>query len=444
MDRSMVPADPEPVMSGSSPDAQGQAAQPRHIPFLAISIALVAIMAGSALFLSGYSMGRQAAAEPGTPRSDSEAFQPFWDTYRAIGDRYAGGEVDRTLIVQGAIRGMISALGDPFSAYMTSDEYRESLLGIGGQFEGIGAEIASQAPDGTEGCSPLGADCHLVVTKPLEGSPAEKAGVMTGDVVVSVDGTRLEGLTVDGARDRMRGPKGSVVKLAVLRGDAPIQMTITRDIVQTKEVDSQALADGTVGYIGLSGFSDVAADEVVEALKEHLAAGRTKLILDVRGNPGGYVTAARKIASQFIASGPVFWEQDAKGVQVATEALGDGVATAADLQVVVLIDGGSASASEIVAGALQDSGRARLVGQQSFGKGTVQQWQELGGEGGAFKLTIARWLTPAKRWIHGVGLTPDVVVARPDPLPAGSDPTLDRAVQLLAGPAAFAGLQEAA
>ena len=440
----MVPADPEPVMSGSSPDAQEQVAQPRRIPFLAISIALVAIMAGSALFLSGYSMGRQAAAEPGTPLSESEAFQPFWDTYHAIGDRYAGGEVDRTLIVQGAIRGMISALGDPYSAYLTSDEYRESLLGIGGQFEGIGAEIAAQAPDGTEGCSPLGAACHLVVTKPLEGSPAEKAGVMSGDIVVSVDGTTLDGLTVDAARDRIRGPKGSVVKLAVLRGAAPIQLTITRDIVQTKEVDSQALAGGTVGYIGLEGFSDVAADEVVEALKEHLAAGRTKLILDVRGNPGGYVTAARKIASQFIASGPVFWEQDAKGDQVATDALGDGVATAADLQVVVLIDGGSASASEIVAGALQDSGRARLVGQQSFGKGTVQQWQELGGEGGAFKLTIARWLTPDKRWIHDVGLTPDVVVTLPDPLPAGSDPTLDRAVQLLAGPAALADLPEAA
>ena len=153
----MVPADPEPVMSGSSPDRRRtQVAQPRHIPFLAISIALVAIMAGSALFLSGYSMGRQAAVEPGTPRSEAEAFQPFWDTYHAIGDRYAGGEVDRTLLVQGAIRGMIDALGDPYSAYLTSDEYRESLLGISGQFEGIGAEIASQAPDGTEGCSPLG------------------------------------------------------------------------------------------------------------------------------------------------------------------------------------------------------------------------------------------------------------------------------------------------
>jgi carboxyl-terminal processing protease len=215
-------------------------------------------------------------------------------------------------------------------------------------------------------------------------------------------------------------------------------------VVQTTEVESRVLADGTVGYIGLAGFSDAAADDVVAALKAHLAAGRTKLILDVRGNPGGYVTAARKIASQFIASGPVFWEQDAQGKQVATETLSDGAATATDVDVVVLIDGGSASASEIVAGALQDTGRARLVGQQSFGKGTVQQWQELSGEGGAFKLTIARWLTPNKRWIHGTGLTPDVVVTLPTPLPAGSDPTLDKALQLLAGPTAHASERVAA
>jgi len=441
----MVPAEGEPVTPEPppGPDAtvKDRPSEPRRIPFLGISIALIAIMAGSALFLSGYSMGRQAASEPGTPTSEAEAFQPFWDTYHAISDRYAGGEVDRTVVVQGAIRGMIQALGDPYSAYLTSEEYRESLLGISGQFEGIGAEIATQGLDGTEGCTTLGSACHLVVTKPLEGSPAEKAGVKTGDIVVSVDGATVDGLTVDAARDKIRGPKGSVVTLTLQRGtDSPIQLTITRDVVQTKEVESKALAGGTVGYIGLSGFSDVAADDVVTALKAHLDAGRTKLILDLRGDPGGYVTAARKIASQFIASGPVFWEQDAKGNQVATEALGDGVATAADLRVVVLIDGGSASASEIVAGALQDTGRAQLIGQQSYGKGTVQEWQELSGEGGAFKLTIARWLTPDKRWIHDIGLTPDVVVTLPDPVPAGSDPTLDRALEVLAGPAALADL----
>jgi carboxyl-terminal processing protease len=436
----MVPADPVTVTPGSP-----RPAEPRRTPFLAISIALIAVLAGSALFLSGYSLGRQATSEPGTPPSQSEAFQPFWDTYHAISDRYAGGEVDRTKVVQGAIRGMIQALGDPYSAYLTSDQYRDSLLGISGQFEGIGAEIATQGSDGTEGCSPLGSSCRLIVTKPIAGSPADKAGVKVGDIVVSVDGAALDGLTVDGARDRIRGPKGSVVTLALRRGGgAPIKLMITRDVVQTKEVESKVLADGAVGYIGLAGFSDASADDVVAALKAHLAAGRTKIILDERGNPGGYVTAARKIASQFIASGPVFWEQDAQGNQVATNALGDGVATAADIRVVVLVDGGSASASEIVAGALQDTGRAQLVGQQSFGKGTVQQWQQLSGEGGAFKLTIARWLTPNKRWINGTGLTPDVIVTLPTPLPAGSDPTLDRALQLLAGPSAHAGERVAA
>ncbi len=178
-----------------------------------------------------------------------------------------------------------------------------------------------------------------------------------------------------------------------------------------------------MGYVRLNGFSDRGATELAAALKGHLDADRTKLILDLRGNPGGYVTAARAVASQFIASGPVFWEEDAAGTQVSTDAQPGGVATSPDLQIVCLIDGGSASASEIVAGALQDTGRATLVGQTSFGKGTVQQWQELTGEGGAFRLTIARWLTPSKRWIHDIGLEPQVPVELPAELASrrGSD-----------------------
>jgi carboxyl-terminal processing protease len=448
-DPELIERDPSQGIDDDAPDVTVPSPTPatarRRIPFLPISIVLVAIMTGSALFMSGYTMGRQTAAEPGTPASDDAAFQPFWDTYHTINDRYAGGPIDQGTLVQGAIRGMIDALGDPYSEYLSSDEYRQSLQGISGQFEGIGAEIATKAADGSEGCTPLGTACHLVVTRPLEGSPAERAGLLAGDVVLSVDGASLDGLTVDGARDKIRGPKGTVVTLSIQRGTgAPLSFTITRDVVQSKEVDSKALAGGTVGYIAVDGFSDAAADEVVKALDAHLEAGRTKLILDLRGNPGGYVTAARKIASQFIGSGVVFWEQDSKGNQVATEALTDGVATDPALQVVALIDGGSASASEIVAGALQDAKRATLVGQQSFGKGTVQQWQELTGEGGAFKLTVARWLTPDKRWIHKVGLTPDVVVTLPDPVPAGSDPTLDKALELLAAAAEGPALRAAA
>ena len=446
----MVPADSESsaildVSIPVTPVARANQAGRRRIRLLPVAGAVVAVLAGSALFLSGYTMGRQAAAEPGTPVSAAEAFQPFWDAYHTIIERYAGGEVDRTGLIQGAIRGMIAGLGDPYSSYLTSEEYRQSLQGISGQFEGIGAEIATQATDGTQGCATLGPDCHLLITAALAGSPAEKAGLQSGDLVLEADGVSLDGLTVDGARDRIRGPKGTVVTLTIERGTrVPFEVRITRDVVQEREVTSKVLAGGAVGYVRLAGFSDAAASQLTDALAALVKAGRTRLILDLRGNPGGYVTAARTVASQFISSGVIFWEQDAQGNQVATEAVPGGVATDPNLRIVCLVDGGTASASEIVAGALQDSKRATLVGEQSFGKGTVQQWQELSGEGGAFKLTIARWLTPDKRWIHKVGLTPDVVVTLPNPIPAGSDPILDKGLEVLGASAQGDLLRDAA
>jgi carboxyl-terminal processing protease len=444
----MTTADPEPVLSLDLPvtaSAPADRLTRRRMRALPLSIAMVVVLGGSALFMSGYSMGRQSAVQPGTPAFEEQAFVPFWDTYDTINDRYAGGEIDRDALIQGAIRGMIGALGDPFSAYMTSEEYRESLQGISGQFEGIGAEIATRAPDGSEGCAPLGPECRLVVTGSMEGSPARLAGLIAGDEVREADGFPLDGLSVDAARDRIRGPKGSTVTLTIVRGGGePFALSIVRDVVQSKEVESRVLGGGAVGYVQLQGFSDAAAEQLRSAIAGHIEAGRTSLILDLRGNPGGYVTAARTISSQFIGSGVLFWEQDASGEQIATEAIPGGVATDPDLRLVALIDGGTASASEIVAGALQDTGRATLVGQTSFGKGTVQQWQELSGEGGAFRLTVARWLTPSKRWIHDVGIVPDVVVTLSTPVPAGTDPTLDAALELLDASALVGGLRAAA
>ncbi|MDF2735671.1 MAG: ctpA [Chloroflexota bacterium] len=430
-----LPEPPEPpdVPTGPTPTPTTR----RTSPILITAIVVVALLAGGALFMSGYSMGRQTALEPGTPVSEDAAFRPFWDTYHTINDRYAGGEVDRDAIVQGAIRGMIEALGDPYSSYLTSDEYQDTLQGISGEFEGIGVEIATKAADGTQGCATLGPDCRLVVVAPLAGSPAERADLRTGDLILAADGVSFDGQSVDGARELIRGPKGSTVSLSIQREDQePFDLEIVRDVILQEEVVSRDYADGTVGYVRLNGFSDRGATELASALNGHLDVGRTKLILDLRGNPGGYVTAARAVASQFIPSGPVFWEEDAAGTQVSTDAQPGGAATSPDLRIVCLIDGGTASASEIVAGALQDTGRATLVGQTSFGKGTVQQWQELTGEGGAFRLTIARWLTPNKRWIHDIGLEPQVPVelpAEPDP---DTDPTLDRALELLGGSAA--------
>jgi carboxyl-terminal processing protease len=437
---------PDAVTSGSAPDPAVDPPPPppptptvapppaasRHAIVLSMAIAIVAVLAGSGLFLSGYTLGQRAASEPSTPISEADAFRPFWDTYHTITDTYAGSEIERETLIQGAIKGMVGALGDPYSSYLTAQEYRESLQGINGQFEGVGAEIATQGSDGAQGCAPLGPSCRLLVVGAIEGSPAEKAGLLAGDLILATDGQALDGLTVDAARDRVRGPKGSVVTLRVQRGAAaPFDLAITRDIVQRREVTSKVLGDGSVGYVRLSDFSDAAAATVREDLAAHVAAGRTALILDLRGDPGGFVTAARSVASEFIGTGPIFWEQDARGGQLETTALPGGVATDPSLRIVCLIDGGSASASEIVAGALQDSKRATLVGQTSFGKGTVQRWTELTGEGGAVKLTIARWLTPDKRWIHGVGLTPDVVVDVPADTPAGSDPTLEKALQVL-------------
>ena len=426
---------PAPVVVAGDP--------PRRGPVLAIALALVAVLAGGALFMAGFSLGRRDLSQPGTPASDEKAFEPFWNTYNTIIDRYAGGPVDKTKLIEGAIKGMIAALDDPYSSYLTPEEFQATLQGISGQFEGIGAEIGTQNATGaTTDCAPLGPDCRLVVISPIDGSPAQKAGVKAGDVVLTVDGTSIDGLTVDGARDRIRGKKGTQVVLTVSRRGEPnpVKLTITRDVIVQKEVVTRDLAGGTIGYIDLTGFSDNSAASLHQAVVADLAKSEKRLILDLRGNPGGFVTAARSVASEFIGSGTIFWQEDAQGNKVPTEATPGGAATDPSIKLVVLIDKGSASASEIVAGAMRDTKRATLVGETTFGKGTVQEWTPLEGAGG-FKLTVAKWLTPDQEWIHHKGIDPDVKVTVPANLPAGQDPVLDKAVQVLS---ASAGLRRAA
>ena len=472
----MLPNDPDAVAMTSDVDEPALAAaasitpaQPptrRGWPF-AVAMVLVAVLGGGALFMSGYSIGRDEGKSPGSAVSDRDAWQPLWDVYTNITQRYPLAKIERTTLIEGAIRGMVDSVGDPYSTYLSPADYVGTLNDISGQFEGIGAEIGAVDDAGNASdCSKFGPNCHLVVVKPIEGSPAEAAGLKPGDIIAAVDGASLDGLSPDDARNKVRGKAGTEVKLHIQRFAVPgsaspaplatgpgattspgvttaprqllqeFDVTLVRAKIQRREVTARELAGGTVGYIRLSGFSDEGATEVQAALKADVDKGITRIVFDLRGNPGGFVTAAQDIASDFIASGPIFWRQDAKGVQTETDAKGGGVAIDPKIQVMVLIDKGSASASEIVAGALQDRGRAKLIGETSYGKGTVQEWIELGDLGGV-KLTVEKWLTPNKRWIHHVGLSPDVAVAVPADTPAGSDPVLDKALYLLAG-AAFA------
>jgi carboxyl-terminal processing protease len=412
-----------------APRRQGRSALPLYI-----ALFVVAVLAGSALFVSGYTLGNERAATPGTSATNQDAFAPFWDAYNKIRSDYVG-EVTEKQLVEGALDGLFKALNDPYSSYMSSEEYKRSLSSLSGQFEGIGAEMTvhnERSED--EDCSPAGPTCRFVVVRTIPGSPAEKAGLKADDVVLAIDGTSVDGLTLDEAVTRVRGKKGTAVTLTIDRegADKPIDLTITRDVIRTQDVTSRVVADGTIGYLKIDGFSSESAPEFKKQLRELVdAKGLKKLILDLRDDPGGFVGEAQDIASQFIAEGPIFWEEYADGRKEPQNAKEGGVATDPSIELVVLVNGGSASASEIVAGALQDTGRARLVGEQTFGKGTVQQWNELRNDTGGFRLSIAKWLTPKQTWIHGKGITPDVVVERPDDTPADQDPQLERAIELL-------------
>jgi carboxyl-terminal processing protease len=414
----------------------GRPVQRRTIGPLQLAIATVAILAGAALFLSGFSLGARTATTPGTPASDADLFAPFWDTWDSITKSYVG-EVDRQELVQGAIDGMIGALDDPYSSYMSPEELQRARESIGGEFSGVGAEVTTRPTDaGTTTCSTIGPTCRMVVVAPIDGSPAERAGIRSGDVVTAVDGRSVDGETLDEAIGRIRGPKGTTVVLTLVRdAGTPFDVSIVRDTIVQRQVEVRELADGAVTYLRVASFSDNAARQLETALRAAREKGVTRFVVDLRDNPGGFVTAARAIASQFISEGPIFWEEAADGTQVATNAESGGAATSSDVRVAVLVNGGSASASEIVAGALQDTKRATLVGETTFGKGTIQQWIDLTAESGGFRLTIAKWLTPDKRWIHGTGLTPDVAVpadgaASGEPGPTG-DPYIDAALDVL-------------
>ena len=415
---------PEPAPASAGGFSVGLAA----MLLLAISAAIV--------FWAGLSLGAQTVGRDGRERTAIEAFA---ETYQRISDEYIG-VADPGELLDAAICGMFDTLEDPYSVCMPPGEYESRLEDVTGEFGGIGAVMDTSDPGGDE-CEPIGLTCGLRVVEVLKDAPAQQAGLQVDDRITAVDGGPLEGLTITDSVLLIRGPRGSAVTLTLERDGQEQDLVITRDTIVTQDVRSAVLEDGKVGYLSIENFSSHAAEDFRTELGTLLEADIDKLVLDVRGDPGGFVDAAIDISSQFLGDGVVFWEEDADGQQRAVDATGGGLATEPTLELVVLVDRGSASASEIMAGALQDAGRARLVGENTFGKGTVQEWTELPGESGGFRLSVAKWLTRDKTWIDGVGLSPDVRIAAggrryraagADDDPEG-DPQLQEAIALLLG-----------
>lgn len=417
--------DYQPVEPGWQPEPRSPTRWPVYLAaFLAV------ILGGAGLFVSGFTLGRLESATPGTAESRQELFRPFWDAYNDITINYVG-ELDQRRLVEGAIKGIFQALDDPFSSYMTEEEYRASLIGLSGEFEGIGANLTTLDEIG-EGCGEtITATCRLTVLRVIRNSPAMRAGLAADDVILAVDGESTVDRTLTYVVSQIRGPKGSRVTLSLERDGRPLELSIVRDVIQSEDVHSEVLADGRVGYLKVIGFRAGTAADLREQLRELVeVAGVEALILDLRDDPGGYVDAARRIASEFVAASPLYWEQSASGAPVAQDPEGGGVATDPGLRMIVLVNRGTASASEIVAASLQGNDRALLVGETTYGKGTIQEWKELDGAGG-YRLSVRKWLTPDQSWIHGHGLTPDVAIDPPADQAPGDDYVRDRAVELL-------------
>jgi carboxyl-terminal processing protease len=430
---------PDELESAAPADSAPAASSPRRGRFVAphrLGLILVAVLAGSALFVGGYSLGAHVATTPGTPTDEETRFGPFWDVYQLIQNDYAGSpKPTKDQLVQAAIKGMMESLNDPWSYYQGPTDFQNSLLSVGGQAEGIGVQVQLQPVDAnsTTSCSNIGNGCELAVVKPIPGSPAEAAGIKAGDVIAAVNGTSLDGKTIDQATALIKGPKNTSVTISILRGTTTIQVTIVRNVFSQPQVDTKTLANGQVAYIHVDGVNGPASSQFDLALTAALAAGQRNVIIDLRGNLGGYVADAVKIASEFLPSGTIAYQEDASGNMSEVPATSGGRATNESVHVVVLVDGNTASAAEIIAGALQSHGRAKLIGAKTYGKGVVQEWLPLSNNFGGIHLTVARWLTPDKVWIQGKGLLPDVPIDSTNAR-AGTDLVLDAGLAQLGFP----------
>jgi len=354
------------------------------------------------------------------PEQTGASFDLFWEAWDIIQQDFYGELPDEDEFTYGAIRGATSALDDPYTAFIDPAAAEHRRQTDGGSYEGIGAMVSME-------------DGRLIIVEPFDGGPADTAGLRPDDIVLQVDETPIENMSIYEAIALILGPAGTEVHLTILReGEEPLEVTVTRDQIDIPVVESELLPEG-IGYVSMFDFSTDATAKLASAIEELLAENAKGLILDLRGNPGGYLHESVLTAGLFLPSDSVVLIERTNEEEVilrpADYRSPDPIA--AGIPVVVLVNGGSASASEIVAGALQDHGRAVLIGEQTFGKGSVQLVHELS-NGAELRVTKARWFTPNDNAIHGEGLEPDIIVelTRED-ADADLDPQLDRAIEFL-------------
>jgi carboxyl-terminal processing protease len=361
--------------------------------FIMLLFMVVFLSAGITTFALAF--GDEKVVTVGTERQE---FTKLYEAFDTLKSGYYK-EIDQKKVINGAINGMVESLDDPYSDYMSNEEAESFHGSISSSFEGIGAEI--QEKDG-----------HIIIVSPIKGSPAEKAGLKPNDMIMSVNGKSLQGMNSTQAVTLIRGKKGTKVELSIQRPGtaAPMTVPIVRDEIPIETVYGEMVGDG-IAKVQITSFSSNTSKELVEKLNELNGKGMKGLVLDLRQNPGGLLDQAISISSMFVPKGKLILKvEDRNGKIKEYPSQNEGNP---NLPLVVLIDKGSASASEILSAAVKESAGVKLVGEKSFGKGTVQTASDFK-DGSNLKFTTAKWLTPNGNWIHKKGIEPDVAVALPD------------------------------
>ena len=341
------------------------------------------------------------SVEPDPPKVVPDELKLVWEVWERLNEEHVDrGDFNSDEFAEGAIRGMIDVIDDRNTSYVRPEAFQIQRSDIEGKFEGIGAHVTMRR------------DGILIIMSPIPGGPAEAMGLKPGDAVLAVDGVSIEGLSLLEAVSRIRGPKGSEVVLTIkhLTAIDPIDITLTRDVIPLVSVLLRSEPGDRIAHIRLTEFYGNTAGTLEETLQEAVDAGAKGLILDVRDNPGGLLSSVIDVVSQFVNDGLILYQVDANGERTAMETKGGEIT---DIPMVVLTNEYSASASEILAGALKDHGRATIVGATTFGKGSVNHLRRLSNGGGLW-ITIKRWLTPSGNLIHGSGVEPDVEVVNRD------------------------------